>query len=288
MMTRACGGWTQLYAQALGSGPAPRPIPTLIIEPPPPPIEEEVEAADDPLVQPTVVQVLVDGARRCSASRSHTRSRRSRAAGVSLGEPGRRRHHRRHQPVGRTSAAISHALRSALASRGWAVTQPRRQCCCVTRGAAPGVAPAAIGPDAVKAPADQIALPLDWPVARRRGAISSSPTPIAPRSSIFARWALWPVMATMLTGPRKSGRSLLAPDLRRARPAAGCSTMPRGMTRRRCSTPGTRPRTTAPACHDRRRGPAGLGGRACPTCARGWPPRRIVEIEQPDDALFGS
>src|SRR3982750_3454755 len=54
----------------------------------------------------------------------------------------------------------------------------------------------------------QIALPLDWPVADRdedflisesnRGAFEH-----------LKRWSLWPVMATLVTGPRKSGRSLL-------------------------------------------------------------------------------
>ncbi|HLL30905.1 MAG TPA: chromosomal replication initiator DnaA [Allosphingosinicella sp.] len=54
----------------------------------------------------------------------------------------------------------------------------------------------------------QIALPLDWPVADRdedflisdsnRGAFDH-----------LKRWSLWPVMATLVTGPRKSGRSLL-------------------------------------------------------------------------------
>jgi hypothetical protein len=54
----------------------------------------------------------------------------------------------------------------------------------------------------------QIALPLDWPVADRdedflisdsnRGAFDH-----------LQRWSLWPVMATLVTGPRKSGRSLL-------------------------------------------------------------------------------
>ncbi len=54
----------------------------------------------------------------------------------------------------------------------------------------------------------QIALPLDWPVADRdedflisesnRGAFEH-----------LKRWSLWPVMATLVTGPRKSGRSLM-------------------------------------------------------------------------------
>lgn len=55
---------------------------------------------------------------------------------------------------------------------------------------------------------NQIALPLNWPVADREEDFLLSD---ANRAAFdhFTRWALWPVMATLLTGPRKSGRSLL-------------------------------------------------------------------------------
>ena len=55
---------------------------------------------------------------------------------------------------------------------------------------------------------NQIALPLDWPVADRDEDFLISE---ANRDAFehFRRWSLWPVMATLLTGPRKSGRSLL-------------------------------------------------------------------------------
>lgn len=55
---------------------------------------------------------------------------------------------------------------------------------------------------------NQIALPLDWPVADRDEDFLVSS---ANRAAVdhFKRWSLWPVMATLLTGPRKSGRSLL-------------------------------------------------------------------------------
>jgi len=55
---------------------------------------------------------------------------------------------------------------------------------------------------------NQIALPLDWPVADRDEDFLVSD---ANRAAFdhFKRWSLWPVMATLLTGPRKSGRSLL-------------------------------------------------------------------------------
>lgn len=54
----------------------------------------------------------------------------------------------------------------------------------------------------------QIALPLNWPVADREEDFLVSD---ANRAAFdhFKRWSLWPVMATILTGPRKSGRSLL-------------------------------------------------------------------------------
>lgn len=54
----------------------------------------------------------------------------------------------------------------------------------------------------------QIALPLDWPVADGDEDFLLS----ASNRQAFEhlkRWTTWPVMATLLTGPRKSGRSLL-------------------------------------------------------------------------------
>ena len=54
----------------------------------------------------------------------------------------------------------------------------------------------------------QIALPLDWPVADRdEDFLLSESNRIV--FDHFRRWSTWPVMATLLTGPRKSGRSLL-------------------------------------------------------------------------------
>jgi chromosomal replication initiation ATPase DnaA len=54
----------------------------------------------------------------------------------------------------------------------------------------------------------QIALPLDWPVADRDEDFLISEANRAAFEHL-KRWSLWPVMATLLTGPRKSGRSLL-------------------------------------------------------------------------------
>ena len=61
----------------------------------------------------------------------------------------------------------------------------------------------------MKRPADQIALPLDWPQTdgETRFIVSD-----ANREAFehFRRWSMWPVRATILTGPRRSGRTLLA------------------------------------------------------------------------------
>jgi chromosomal replication initiation ATPase DnaA len=61
----------------------------------------------------------------------------------------------------------------------------------------------------VRKGADQIALPLDWPqtLGEARFIVSD-----ANREAYehFRKWTMWPVKATFLTGPRRSGRSLLA------------------------------------------------------------------------------
>lgn len=56
---------------------------------------------------------------------------------------------------------------------------------------------------------DQIALPLDWPQAQDESRFILSE---ANRAAFehFRNWSLWPVKASLLTGPRRSGRSLLA------------------------------------------------------------------------------
>lgn len=55
----------------------------------------------------------------------------------------------------------------------------------------------------------QLALPFDWPSAAGNAdyLVSEANAPILRH---LDHWSLWPVMATILTGPRKSGRSLLA------------------------------------------------------------------------------
>jgi chromosomal replication initiation ATPase DnaA len=61
----------------------------------------------------------------------------------------------------------------------------------------------------MKRAADQIALPLDWPQTEGESRFIVSD---ANRSAFdhFRNWSLWPVKATVLTGPRRSGRTLLA------------------------------------------------------------------------------
>ena len=61
----------------------------------------------------------------------------------------------------------------------------------------------------MKPGADQIALPLDWPQSAddRRFILSAANQEAFDH---FRRWSMWPVKATILLGPRRSGRSLLA------------------------------------------------------------------------------
>jgi len=56
---------------------------------------------------------------------------------------------------------------------------------------------------------DQIALPLDWPQTEGDARFIVSD---ANREAFehFTKWSMWPVKATILTGPRRSGRTLLA------------------------------------------------------------------------------
>ncbi len=56
---------------------------------------------------------------------------------------------------------------------------------------------------------DQIALPLDWPQTEGGARFIVSG---ANREAFdhFRKWSMWPVKSTILTGPRRSGRTLLA------------------------------------------------------------------------------
>ncbi len=61
----------------------------------------------------------------------------------------------------------------------------------------------------MKRAADQIALPLDWPQTDGEARFIVSEANCEAFEH-FRSWAMWPVKATILTGPRRSGRSLLA------------------------------------------------------------------------------
>ena len=56
---------------------------------------------------------------------------------------------------------------------------------------------------------DQIALPLDWPLSEgdARFIVSEANQEAFEH---FRKWSLWPVKSTILIGPRRSGRTLLA------------------------------------------------------------------------------
>jgi len=54
----------------------------------------------------------------------------------------------------------------------------------------------------------QIALPLDWPESERDDEFILSAANMTVARHL-EHWATWPVPATILTGPRKSGRSLI-------------------------------------------------------------------------------
>lgn len=56
---------------------------------------------------------------------------------------------------------------------------------------------------------DQFALPLDWPRSEDAGRFILSPSNRAAYEH-FRAWSLWPVKATVLAGPRRSGRTMLA------------------------------------------------------------------------------
>jgi chromosomal replication initiation ATPase DnaA len=64
-------------------------------------------------------------------------------------------------------------------------------------------------PPLMKQGPDQHALPLDWPQTEGDARFIVSD---ANREAFdhFRKWSIWPVKATILTGPRRSGRSLLA------------------------------------------------------------------------------
>ena len=59
------------------------------------------------------------------------------------------------------------------------------------------------------APTAQMALPFEWPADPRDDEFLIGPSNER-AVRLLERWSTWPVMAVVVTGPRKSGRSLLA------------------------------------------------------------------------------
>ena len=131
---------------------------------------------------------------------------------------------------------------------------------------------------------DRAAARLAGGPARRRIPRLRRRTPRAVRH--LEHWALWPVMATILTGPRKSGRSLL-----------GRASSPRktgGAADRRCRAADEETLFHAwnRAQDDRRPllivadAPPPEWRSRCPICARASPRAARCAIGRPDDALM--
>ncbi len=139
MMSEGVQKMDQLFVQAHSAGLV-RGDPDLIIQPPPP---EEVEAVEDTgptvaLVPATVVQVLVIEKGDANAVAQSVAQIRGLAGVVWVTQAA--------LPNGNANLSVNFrgdasSLGSALSSRGWAVTN-RGGVLYVTRGAAPGVAPA--------------------------------------------------------------------------------------------------------------------------------------------------
>jgi hypothetical protein len=133
MMNEGVQRMDEIFVQALAAGIV-RGDPDLIIQPPPPPKEEEV-APIAPLIQPTVVQVLVTERGDAGAVAQSVAQIRGLAGVIWVTQAP--------LPGGGVNLAVNfrgdiHALGSLIASRGWAVTN-RGGILYVTRGAAPGV-----------------------------------------------------------------------------------------------------------------------------------------------------
>jgi hypothetical protein len=137
MMSEGVQRMDVMFTQALAAGIV-RGDPDLIIQAPPPPKEEELQAPTEMLVAPTVVQVLVIERGDAAAVAQSIAQIRGLEGVIWVTQAP--------LPNGNANLAVNFrgdaaALGSALASRGWAVTN-RGGVLYVTRGAAPGVAPA--------------------------------------------------------------------------------------------------------------------------------------------------
>ena len=125
----------ELFTQALAAGIV-RGDPDLIIQPPPPVVEEE-EAPTETVIPATVIQVLVIERGNASAVAQSVAQIRGLAGVIWVTQAT--------LPNGNANLSVNfrgdvHALGSAIAARGWAVTN-RGGVLYVTRGAAPPIAP---------------------------------------------------------------------------------------------------------------------------------------------------
>ena len=222
---RARSGWTSFIAQALAAGRLTR---DSSLNLPPPPVMPELprSQARRRSTQFNAIQVQVSGnnVNFYNFAMAHLRT----LPGVQSATP------QQINPGG-TSYVLVHfkgdisQLAAALAARGWIVdigparwsrsspaptSRPRfRRRRCSLRPPPPAQNTAAVanqaGPTAVKQGPDQIALPLDWPQSEGDARFIVSD---ANREAFdhFRKFSMWPVKATILTGPRRSGRTLLA------------------------------------------------------------------------------
>ena len=135
MMSEGVQRLDQIFVQALAAGIV-RGDPDLIIQPPPPVEEEEEELLPTgPVIQPTVIQVLVTERGDAAAVGQSVAQIRGLAGVIWVTQAP--------LPNGGANLSVNfrgdvHALGTAIAARGWAVTN-RGGILYVSRGAAPGV-----------------------------------------------------------------------------------------------------------------------------------------------------
>ena len=191
-----------------------------------------------------------------------------------------------------TITATSRSWRAALSARGWIgrVRGDRDQDPVVVRQAAGSAAAAAAArrrrrrrsrrrsqsaarARRMKQGPDQIALPLDWPQSDGDARFIVTD---ANREAFdhFRNWSMWPVKATILTGPRRSGRTLLARSF--VERVGGRLFDEAEQPRRGGAVPRLEPGAgyRPSAGHDRRPAAAGVDAATARPARRGWRSRR--------------
>jgi hypothetical protein len=128
---------------------------------------------------------------------------------------------------------------------------------------------------------NQIALPLDWPVADGDDDFLISD---ANRTAFdhLKRWSVWPVPITLLTGPPSRAAACLAASSS-ARPAGRLFDNAQRHDEELLFHAWNDARSAAVRCSSSpiSRRPAGTS--RCPICARASPPRPQIQIEDPDE-----